>query len=251
MANTKELTDITREKLDGFRGKMKKFGVDVQPLKPLIKEAVDEAVRAIDEGDPVCASAISFSSSTMWLTAPPPRSRNMCIASHVPFVAAQSEKSKKGKGKKEATEQKKEKRERAPTFGAFNYIYNVSDALREIVGHEPLTKGQVTKKIWDYIKVRPRVVLSLHVHSLSRLPPRPPLRLSCIVCPLSGPPQEKNLQDDYDKRRITSDATLARVLGTPNFNMFELSKLVAPHLLGEFAPPTPSPSWPPPLCPSS
>lgn len=29
MANTRELTDITREKLDVFRGKMKKFGVEV------------------------------------------------------------------------------------------------------------------------------------------------------------------------------------------------------------------------------
>ena len=29
MANTKELTAITREKLDIFRGKMKKFGVEV------------------------------------------------------------------------------------------------------------------------------------------------------------------------------------------------------------------------------
>jgi hypothetical protein len=29
MASKKELTDITREKLDGFRGKMKKFGVNV------------------------------------------------------------------------------------------------------------------------------------------------------------------------------------------------------------------------------
>jgi len=29
MANTKELTAITREKLNAFRGKMKKFGVEV------------------------------------------------------------------------------------------------------------------------------------------------------------------------------------------------------------------------------
>ena len=29
MANTRELTGITREKLDAFRGKMKKFGVEV------------------------------------------------------------------------------------------------------------------------------------------------------------------------------------------------------------------------------
>jgi|GWRWMinimDraft_5_1066013.scaffolds.fasta_scaffold103439_1 hypothetical protein len=29
MASTRELTDITREKLDVFRGKMKKFGVEV------------------------------------------------------------------------------------------------------------------------------------------------------------------------------------------------------------------------------
>lgn len=29
MANTRELTDITREKLNGFRTKMKNFGVDV------------------------------------------------------------------------------------------------------------------------------------------------------------------------------------------------------------------------------
>lgn len=29
MAKTKDLTGITREKLNGFRGKMKKFGVEV------------------------------------------------------------------------------------------------------------------------------------------------------------------------------------------------------------------------------
>ncbi|MBI4549658.1 MAG: SWIB/MDM2 domain-containing protein [Candidatus Omnitrophica bacterium] len=67
-------------------------------------------------------------------------------------------------------------------------------ALGEVVGSKPLARGQVMKKLWDYIK-------------------------------------KNNLQDQKNKRNINADAKLKVVFGGKSqVNMFEMTKLVSKHL---------------------
>ncbi len=67
-------------------------------------------------------------------------------------------------------------------------------ALSEIVGSKPLPRGQVMKKLWDYIK-------------------------------------KNNLQDSKNRRNINPDVKLKVVLdGKSQVNMFEMTKLVSQHL---------------------
>ena len=68
------------------------------------------------------------------------------------------------------------------------------DALAVIVGSTPLPRGELTKKLWDYIK-------------------------------------KNKLQDAKNKRMIKADATLKVVFGgKATVNMFEMTKLVSKHL---------------------
>lgn len=67
-------------------------------------------------------------------------------------------------------------------------------ALGEIVGSKPLARGQVMKKLWEYIK-------------------------------------KNNLQDTKNRRNINADAKLKVVFGgKAQVNMFEMTKLVSKHL---------------------
>ncbi|MEY2882942.1 MAG: hypothetical protein RL490_666 [Pseudomonadota bacterium] len=68
-----------------------------------------------------------------------------------------------------------------------------SAELAAIVGAEPLARGQVVKKVWDYIKAH-------------------------------------NLQDAADKRQINADAALKKVFGVDKCSMFEMNKHLARHL---------------------
>jgi chromatin remodeling complex protein RSC6 len=62
------------------------------------------------------------------------------------------------------------------------------------VGKGPMARGQVVKKLWDYIK-------------------------------------KNNLQDSANKRNINADAKLKVVFGGKGqVNMFEMTKLVSKHL---------------------
>ena len=72
--------------------------------------------------------------------------------------------------------------------------YNLSAELEAVIGKGPLPRGQVVKKIWEYIK--------LH-----------------------------NLQNPQNKRNILADEKL-RVLfgGKGEVTMFEMTKLVSAHL---------------------
>ena len=68
------------------------------------------------------------------------------------------------------------------------------DALAVIVGSTPLPRGELTKKLWDYIK-------------------------------------KNKLQDAKDKRKINADAALKVVFGgKSSVSMFEMTKLVGKHL---------------------
>jgi len=68
------------------------------------------------------------------------------------------------------------------------------DILAKIVGAAPLSRSEVTKKLWDYIKTR-------------------------------------GLQDAKNKRMINADEALKAVFGgKPQVNMFEMTSLVNKHI---------------------
>jgi len=68
-----------------------------------------------------------------------------------------------------------------------------SAALAAVIGSAPVTRAQVIKQLWDYIKVH-------------------------------------KLQDAKDKRTINADAKLLAVFGKPQISMFELTGIVGKHL---------------------
>ena len=68
------------------------------------------------------------------------------------------------------------------------------EALSKVVGSEPLPRGELTKKLWDYIK-------------------------------------KNNLQDPNKKTNINADETLKAVFnGKSQVTMFEMTKLVSGHV---------------------
>ena len=72
--------------------------------------------------------------------------------------------------------------------------YNLSAALEAVVGKGPLPRGQVVKKLWEYIK-------------------------------------SNGLQDQQNKRNINADEKLRVIFGGKSqVNMFEMTKLVSGHL---------------------
>lgn len=72
--------------------------------------------------------------------------------------------------------------------------YNVSAELEAVIGKGPMPRGQVVKKIWEYIKAN-------------------------------------GLQDEKNKRMINADALLLVVFGgKKQVSMFEMTKLVSAHL---------------------
>ena len=68
-----------------------------------------------------------------------------------------------------------------------------SKELAAIVGSDPLPRGEVVSKIWDYIK-------------------------------------KNNLQNPENKREILADDKLQPIFGTPKVTMFEMNKHLAQHL---------------------
>ncbi len=70
----------------------------------------------------------------------------------------------------------------------------VSADLAEIIGKGPYPRGEVVKKVWDYIK-------------------------------------KNNLQNPKNKRNIFADDKLGKIFkGKKEVTMFELTKLVSAHL---------------------
>jgi chromatin remodeling complex protein RSC6 len=71
---------------------------------------------------------------------------------------------------------------------------NLSPELAAVVGDGPLPRGQVVKKLWEYIKAN-------------------------------------DLQDPANKRNINADEKLKKLFGgKATVNMFEMTKLVSAHL---------------------
>jgi upstream activation factor subunit UAF30 len=78
--------------------------------------------------------------------------------------------------------------------GDFMAPLTPDDALAAIVGHDPLPRTEITKRVWDYVRTN-------------------------------------NLQDPNDKRMINADDKLRKVFnGRDQVTMFELTKLVNSHL---------------------
>ena len=70
---------------------------------------------------------------------------------------------------------------------------NLSGDLENVVGKGPMTRAQVTSKVWDYIKAT-------------------------------------GLQDSNDKRMINPDAKLGAVIGKDQISMFKMTAAVSKHL---------------------
>ncbi len=69
----------------------------------------------------------------------------------------------------------------------------LSPELQAVVGDGPLTRAEVTKKMWDYIK-------------------------------------QKNLQNPSNKRNVLADDKLRAIFKKDEVTMFEMTKLVNAHL---------------------
>ncbi len=69
----------------------------------------------------------------------------------------------------------------------------LSGALEEVIGKGPMTRAQVTSKIWEYIK-------------------------------------GNDLQKPSDKRTIVPDAKLSGVIGKEEISMFKMTAEVSKHL---------------------
>ena len=70
---------------------------------------------------------------------------------------------------------------------------NLTGDLEAVVGKGPMTRAQVTSKVWDYIK-------------------------------------KNGLQDSKDKRMINPDATLGKVTGSAQISMFKMTGAVSKHM---------------------
>ncbi len=65
--------------------------------------------------------------------------------------------------------------------------------LENVIGKGPLTRAQVTSKVWEYIKAH-------------------------------------NLQDSKDRRMINPDGKLGAVIGRDQISMFKMTAAVSKHL---------------------
>ena len=69
----------------------------------------------------------------------------------------------------------------------------LSSELEDLVGKGPMTRAQVTSKVWDHIKAN-------------------------------------NLQKEGDKRVIVPDEKLGKVIGKDEISMFKMTAAVSKHL---------------------
>jgi chromatin remodeling complex protein RSC6 len=94
------------------------------------------------------------------------------------------------------TSQKEKPKKAPPTSGRANALQRPlrpSEALAAVVGPEPLPRGEVVRKVWDYIK-------------------------------------SHNLQNPENRREILADDKLKSVFGKDKVTMFEMNTHLAGHL---------------------
>ena len=112
-----------------------------------------------------------------------------------PYVKKTKTTKKTAKKAAKKTSKKTTKKTAKKTKKASNQpAYQLSAELSAVVGAKELSRGEVTKKIWDYIK-------------------------------------EHQLQDPENKRKIVPDETLAKVFGSKeSIDMMQIAKKISPHL---------------------
>jgi len=76
---------------------------------------------------------------------------------------------------------------------ALNKPVTLSPELENVVGKGPMTRAEVTSKVWEYIKAN-------------------------------------DLQDSKDKRQINPDDKLGDVIGKDQISMFKMTAAVSKHL---------------------
>lgn len=76
---------------------------------------------------------------------------------------------------------------------ALNKPVTLSGDLENLIGKGPMTRAQVTSKVWEYIKAN-------------------------------------DLQDKNDKRQINPDGKLGAVIGSKQISMFAMTAAVSKHL---------------------
>jgi chromatin remodeling complex protein RSC6 len=81
----------------------------------------------------------------------------------------------------------------AGTTNALQKPVTLSGDLEAVIGKGPMTRAQVTSKVWEYIKAN-------------------------------------GLQDTTDKRQINPDAKLGAVIGKDQISMFKMTAAVSKHL---------------------
>ncbi len=81
----------------------------------------------------------------------------------------------------------------AGTTNALQKPVTLSGELEAVIGKGPMTRAEVTSKVWEYIKAN-------------------------------------NLQDSKDKRQINPDAKLGAVIGKDQISMFKMTAAVSKHL---------------------
>ena len=95
--------------------------------------------------------------------------------------------------KKAATKKAAPKAKRKPNPALMKPV-NVDEILGAVVGTKPAPRGQITKKLWEYIK-------------------------------------KHGLQDAKNKRMINADDALKAIFGgKKQVSMFEMTKLVSKHI---------------------
>ncbi len=81
----------------------------------------------------------------------------------------------------------------AGTTNALQKPVQLSGDLEAVIGKGPMTRAEVTSKVWEYIK-------------------------------------KHDLQDKKDKRQINPDAKLGAVIGKDQISMFKMTAAVSKHL---------------------
>ena len=101
---------------------------------------------------------------------------------------------KKAKAKKAVKKAKPAKKAKRKPNPALMKPVNVDALLGAVVGDKPAPRGQITKKLWDYIK-------------------------------------KNGLQDAKKRTNINADAKLQAIFGgKKQVSMFEMTKLVSKHI---------------------
>ena len=109
-------------------------------------------------------------------------------------AAAKPAAEKAAPAKKAATKSAPAKRDgKKEGQSAFAKPLTPSKELSAVVGHEPLPRTEVVKKVWEYIK-------------------------------------QHDLQNEKNKREIVADEKLKAVFGRDKVTMFEMNKFLAAHL---------------------